>query len=77
MKVWIFDYFEYGDVSTYSEDTDVLALPAIATELSYLDNDAYRDEHDNFIADVNRARERGRGEACIEERLRLTLEEVR
>lgn len=76
MKVWILNYLEYGSVSVYDGMTDVLNIPAVKTELGYLEG-GYEDERDQFIADVARAQKAGRGSAEIAERLVIELQEVR
>jgi hypothetical protein len=75
-KVWVLEDFEHGETDVYSEDTDILELPFVKTELGYLDG-GYEDERDQFLADIQRAKERGYGEAYIEERFGLELKDLR
>jgi hypothetical protein len=76
MRIWLLHMESYGDVAPYAEDTNILEIPFVKTELGYLDG-AYEDERDQFIKSVERARERGSGEAGIEERFWVELVEVR
>ena len=76
MKVWLLHMESYGEVDVFSEDTDVLEIPFVKTELESLDG-GYEDERDDFIADVDRARNRGTGRATIEERFTIELTEVK
>lgn len=74
MKVWVLtDHYE--ETSTFAEDTDVLEIPYVKDELSYLDG-GYEEERDEFIADIDRIRTRGRGTASIEERFSIELQGV-
>lgn len=75
-KVWLVEYLEYGDVSVYSDDCDPTDIQSVKTELEYLDNDSYRDEHDAFLDDLDRVIRRDGGSAEIEERIRVSLVEV-
>lgn len=78
MKVWLLHMESYGEVDVFSEGTDVLEIPFVKQELSYLDGDEdYEAERDDFIASVENAKRRGRGEASIEERFRVELREVK
>jgi hypothetical protein len=76
MKVWVLKYLEYGSISVFAENTDILEVDAVKDELSYLEG-GYEDERDDFIASVSNARKRGYGSAEIEERLSVELVEVR
>ena len=76
MKVWILEDFSHGETDVYPEDTDVLSIPFVTTELSYLVG-GYDDELAEFKADLARAKERGRGSATIEERFTIELKELR
>jgi hypothetical protein len=69
----------YSEVDVYSEDTNFLEIPFVKRELEYLVayGDTYQDELDEFYADIERAKTRGTGEACIEELFRLELVSVK
>lgn len=75
MKVWLVQNTSNGGVSVYSEATDVAEIPFIKTELGYLEG-SYEEEREDFLADVKRARERGYGQAVIEESLSVQLMEL-
>lgn len=75
MKVWLLHMDSYGEVDVFSEDTDVLEIPFVKEELSYLDG-AYEDERDDFIAEIERIKKRGSGDAAIEARFVIELTEV-
>lgn len=75
MKVWILtDHYE--ETSVYNEDTDVLEIPYVKEELSYL-NGSYADERDEFIDTIAHIRKVGRGSAYIEERFSIELDDLR
>jgi len=76
MKVWQVEDEDHGETYIYSEDTDILEVPFVKTELSYLVG-GYDDEREEFIASIENAKKRGRGSAHIEERLHVELVEVR
>lgn len=75
MKVWVLEDFVGGGISVYSEDTVITDIPFVATELGYLEG-GYDDEREDFMDDLRRAVDRGRGSATIEERLSVALVEV-
>lgn len=75
MKVWLVHDEDHGETYTYAEDRDILEVPVVKNELSYLVG-AYEEEREEFIWSINDAKKRGRGAAYIEERLRVELVSV-
>lgn len=75
MKVWLIHQESYGEVSVYSEDTDIMNTATVVSELEYLVG-GYQEEADEFAADISRMKNTGRGTASIEERIRVELVEV-
>ena len=76
MKVWLLHHESYGEVSVFSENTDMLEVPSVKRELDYLVEAEYDEEHGDFVNDYESAKRRGNGEATIEERIRLELVRV-
>lgn len=76
MRLWLIVHHDYGDITAWSEDTNIIEIDMVAQELKYLEG-AYEEERDNFLDDIISARERGCGQACIEERLSVELVEIR
>lgn len=72
MRVWIVEDLDHGGVDVYAENTDITQVPWVERELGYLQNSPYEDEYNDFMAALDAGRE-----ACIEERVRATLENVR
>ena len=75
MKVWILNHESYGDVSVWDADTNVFQIPLVRRELEALEG-RYDDEIESFRNDVTRAVIRGYGDASIEERFSIELDEV-
>lgn len=75
MKVWLVEHLSYGEVSVYDENVNVWDIPIVKQELDAL-VDGYKEEHADFVVDVAMARQHGRGEASIEERLNVSLVDV-
>lgn len=76
MKVWKVTDHTSGEAAVYAEDTNILDIPVVSIELSYLSG-GYEDERDEFISDIANARIQGRGSAYIEERLNVELVDIR
>lgn len=76
MKVWLLHHESYGDVSVFSEETDMLEVPTVKRELEYLTGDVYEEEYNNFVSDYQSAKATGSGGAYIEERIRIELVRV-
>ena len=76
MRVWVLEDFEHGETDIYPEGTDVLEIPFVKDELSYLVG-GYEDERREFILDVVKAIEKGQGSATIEERFTIELKEMK
>ena len=74
-KVWILNYHAYGDVQVWDDSVDPLEIPAVKTELSYLE-DGYEDVRADFMADLTATEAIGYGSAEIENRLVLELTHV-
>jgi hypothetical protein len=75
MKVWLVHDDDIGGTTVYNEGADIIQTPFIKRELGYLVG-GYEEEREEFIADVQRARDRGRGSAHIEDRLYVELVSV-
>ena len=75
MKVWVLHHLDYGYTDVFAEDTDVLEIPAVKEELSWLTG-GYEDEREEFIEQIERIKRQGRGSAHIEERFDIELQEV-
>lgn len=72
MKVWVIDF---EGVEVYNGGLNPLDIPFVKDELSYLLG-GYQDEYDKFVADVKNAVDRGCGEAIVEERFTISLQDV-
>jgi hypothetical protein len=74
MKVWMLN--ADGEYSVYSGDTNMLDIPYVRNELSYLTG-SYEAERIEFMTDYAAANRKGHGAAHIEERFCIELMEVK
>lgn len=71
MKVWVIENYSHGETYIYSEDSNLLEVPYVKDELSYLVG-AYDGEREEFMTDYAD----GSAWLQIEERFEATLTEV-